>query len=192
MDKIEYYKEQLDKYLHKKNFFADSLELVEKKSGVQRIYIAIGMISFTALWLLVGYGAQFLANFIGFVYPAYCSIKAIESTDKNDDTVWLTYWVVYAFFSLLEFFTDIFLFWIPFYAFLKCLFLLACMAPTSWNVSLFIYDHFLRPLALRHQRKIDEVLDRAAKFGGDISDEVRKDLAAASSQAAAHHLNKQE
>jgi hypothetical protein len=42
-------------------------------------------------------------------------IKAIESKEKDDDTKWLTYWVTYAFFSLLEFFSDIFLFWIPFY-----------------------------------------------------------------------------
>ena len=44
-----------------------------------------------------------------------CSIKAIESKEKDDDTKWLTYWVTYALFSLLEFFSDIFLFWIPFY-----------------------------------------------------------------------------
>jgi TB2/DP1, HVA22 family len=46
-------------------------------------------------------------------------VKAIESKEKDDDTKWLTYWVVYSFFSLVEFFTDIFLFWIPFYWFLK-------------------------------------------------------------------------
>jgi len=47
------------------------------------------------------------------------SIKAIESKEKDDDTKWLTYWVVYSTFHLLEFFTDIFLFWIPLYWFFK-------------------------------------------------------------------------
>ena len=46
-------------------------------------------------------------------------IKAIETTDKDDDTKWLTYWVVYSVFSLVEFFADILLFWIPFYWLLK-------------------------------------------------------------------------
>ena len=46
-------------------------------------------------------------------------VKAIESKEKDDDTKWLTYWVVYSAFSLIEFFTDIFLFWIPFYWFFK-------------------------------------------------------------------------
>lgn len=47
------------------------------------------------------------------------SFKAIETKQKDDDTKWLTYWVVYAVFSLVEYFTDIFLFWIPLYWFLK-------------------------------------------------------------------------
>lgn len=44
-----------------------------------------------------------------------CRIKAIESPCKEDDTKWLTYWVVYGIFSLGEFFSDIFLYWFPFY-----------------------------------------------------------------------------
>ena len=43
------------------------------------------------------------------------SCKAIDSEDKDDDTQWLTYWVVYAAFGILEYFTDILLSWIPFY-----------------------------------------------------------------------------
>lgn len=44
-----------------------------------------------------------------------CRIKAIESPSKDDDTVWLTYWVVYALFGLAEFFSDLLLSWFPFY-----------------------------------------------------------------------------
>ena len=48
--------------------------------------------------------------------PLPCrSIKAIESSSKEDDTTWLTYWVVYGVFSVAEFFSDIFLYWFPFY-----------------------------------------------------------------------------
>ena len=43
------------------------------------------------------------------------SCKAIDSVEKDDDTQWLTYWVVYAVFSILEYFTDIILSWVPFY-----------------------------------------------------------------------------
>ena len=51
---------------------------------------------------------------MGFVYPAYCSIKALESTVKNDDTQWLTYWVVFAAFSVVEYFADFIAGWVGF------------------------------------------------------------------------------
>ena len=48
-----------------------------------------------------------------------CRCKAIDSVGKDDDTQWLTYWVVYAAFGIVEYFADLVLFWIPFYFLLK-------------------------------------------------------------------------
>lgn len=55
--------------------------------------------------LVVEHAFRFLTLAIGIVYPAYMSFKAIESSTKEDDTQWLTYWVVFASFSVLEIFT---------------------------------------------------------------------------------------
>ena len=43
-----------------------------------------------------------MTRLFGFVYPCYMSFKAIESDAKGDDTQWLTYWMVFAVFSLME------------------------------------------------------------------------------------------
>lgn len=47
------------------------------------------------------------------------SIIALESHMKEDDTKWLTYWVTFAAFSLLEFFSEIILDFVPFYWLVK-------------------------------------------------------------------------
>lgn len=78
-----------------------------------------GLIVFIVFYLLIGYGTLLLSNLIGFLYPAYASIKAVESSGKEDDTKWLTYWVVFSFITIAEFPAEIILQWIPFYSLLK-------------------------------------------------------------------------
>jgi hypothetical protein len=51
------------------------------------------------------------SNVIGFLFPAYYSFKAIESPNKEDDKQWLVYWVVYSFFTIIESFVSIILYW---------------------------------------------------------------------------------
>ncbi|XP_076824900.1 receptor expression-enhancing protein 5-like isoform X3 [Clavelina lepadiformis] len=150
--------ENLDKALEEDNFINRYLDKIEKKTNVKKRYVVLGVAGFLALWLASGYLASFICNIIGFCFPAYKTVKAIESTRKDDDTEWLIYWVVFATFSVAEFFSDILLSWFPFYFLGKCVFLLWCMAPVSWNGSRMIYYKFIRPFILRNEGQIDKVL----------------------------------
>uniref|UniRef100_G3P977 Receptor expression-enhancing protein n=1 Tax=Gasterosteus aculeatus aculeatus TaxID=481459 RepID=G3P977_GASAC len=102
-------------------------------------------------------------------------IKAIESSVKEDDTQWLTYWVVYGLFSIVEAFSDIFLFWFPFYYIGKCLFLLWCMAPVTWNGSEIIYRRVIRPFFLKHQATMDSVVSDLSAKAKNITENVAKE-----------------
>jgi len=123
--------------------------------------VKYGALTFLGLYLIFGYAAQFICNIVATAYPVYCSIQALESTSsKDDDTRWLTYWVVYAFFTVTESFSDILLSWFPLYWFAKCLFLVWCMLPISWNGSEIIYRQIIRPYFLKNQTQIDETMGK--------------------------------
>jgi len=167
-------REKLDEILHQKGCVTDGLAFVEKKTGVNRLYIVLGLTAFLALYLVVGYASGFIVALLGFGYPAYASVKAIESTQKDDDTQWLTYWTVYSTFGIFEYFSDIFLSWFPLYFLFKCSFLVWCMAPFSWNGSEFIYKRFLQPWVTKHEAKIDEYLEKAKDRASHLYDEAKE------------------
>lgn len=80
------------------------------------------------------------------------------------------YWCVYGLFGILEFFSDIFLFWIPFYTLTKCLFLLWLMVPGSRGGTHLIYFSIIRPFFLSHQNKIDKHFDQAKELAKEAFD----------------------
>lgn len=172
--KMDYYKAELEKFLNKKNVFTDYLNIIEKKTNIKKMYIFLGGLGFLMLYLWIGYGAGLLCNLIGFVYPAYMSIKAVESPNKEDDLQWLTYWVVYAVFGTIEFFSDILLSWFPFYWLAKCLFLVWCAAPISANGSDIMYSRVIRPVFLRNERKIDQVAHTAKQYVDMTTEKARE------------------
>ena len=123
-----------------------------------------------------------MPRIVGFIYPAYKSIKAIESKSTEDDRKWLVYWVVYSTLIILEYFSDLLLFWFPMYYMIKSFLLIWCMHP-NYNGSEFIYNNIIKPAFIKHEKKIDELVENVQTKGtgtfnklvgevGEIGEEV--------------------
>ncbi|XP_043674748.1 receptor expression-enhancing protein 5-like [Vespula pensylvanica] len=172
MSRIEVIRESIEKTLKDENKpWAKLFAFAEEKTGVNRVYIFVGFIVIFSLYLLIGVGQQLVCNIIGFVYPAYYSMKALESPMKEDDSKWLTYWIVFAVFTIIEFFSEFIVRWLPFYWLLKCIFYIWLMAPMEYNGSLIIYERIVRPKFLRYHSRVDKFLstnhERALKIAVD-------------------------
>ena len=137
----------------------------------------IGSVLIFCTLIFMGIGAGSLCSIVGFVYPAYKSFEAIESKNRGEDTQWLIYWVVYAFFSIMEVFIDFLVYWIPFYYAFKLAFLLWAMLPQTKGAK-FLYDSFLKDFLKQNESKIDAALADAKK---NVS-QVASDAAAAVSE----------
>jgi len=198
MSFITTYKKKLEKFLDKPagtNPFFDALILLETKTHVPRIYFVLGVIAICLLAFIVGYGAKFLANFIGFLYPAYASFKAIESPQKDDDTKWLTYWVTYGCFAVVFEFSDIVISWIPFYDLLKCCFFLWLMWPGETSGALVVYRKLIFPIYHKHENEIDtawtkikETASNSAEVVSGITADLKDETTKVASQLTADAL----
>lgn len=126
----------------------------EKKTGISKLYL-LGAAAFVIfVFLLSGLGPGLLIDLVGFVYPAYASFRAIKTTGKDDDTQWLTYWIIFAIFSLVEKFTDFAFSWLPLYFFFKLAFLLFCFLPQT-NGAQFVFKNVVDPFLTKVVARID-------------------------------------
>jgi len=144
------------------------------QSGVRPSLIVGGGLSALLLFLLAGLGAKFLTNLIGFAYPLYASFKALKTPSTEDDGMWLTYWVVYGFFTLIESATDFFLYWIPFYHLFKLGFLIYLYAPQTRGAQ-HIYKQFIEPVLNKYQGEIDRDVTRVRQEASSFTSSVASD-----------------
>ncbi|OII74625.1 TB2 DP1 HVA22 family integral membrane protein [Cryptosporidium ubiquitum] len=141
---------------------------VSESFGCRPCYLMFGGVSILVLIVSMGYAGALICNLVGFIYPAYMSFKALETPGKLDDKQWLTYWVVYAIFNILEVFIDIILFWMPFYYLFKLCFLFWLFLPQTTG-AVMLYNNIFRPLLIRFEKKIDITIENVL----DVSNSAR-------------------
>merc|ERR1712137_160483 len=138
---------EFDDRLNKELSNIPLLVAIDQKTDakVKKSYIVYAVYSFLFFFVLLGAWDKLICDLIGYIFPAYCSIKAIETSDKEDDKQWLTYWMVFGLFTVLEFFTPTIYYLFSWYFVFKFFFILWLLAP-MYNGAATTYSVAIRPI----------------------------------------------
>eukprot|EP00997_Jenningsia_sp_PLL12_P008085 NODE_4805_length_626_cov_56.831889_g4135_i0.p1 GENE.NODE_4805_length_626_cov_56.831889_g4135_i0~~NODE_4805_length_626_cov_56.831889_g4135_i0.p1 ORF type:complete len:173 (+),score=48.09 NODE_4805_length_626_cov_56.831889_g4135_i0:29-547(+) len=142
------------------------VELVAEKTGKPKAQVLQYSLALMVAFVIFGVGASIITNIVGVAYPVFMSFIALESEGADDDKMWLTYWVVFGAFSILDSITGIILRFIPFYYVLKLAFLIWCFHPSSVG-SLSIYNNFILPFFEEHKHKVEEAQKKMQEAAQD-------------------------
>ncbi|XP_058676211.1 receptor expression-enhancing protein 4 [Ammospiza nelsoni] len=107
-------------------------------------------------WIL----SRVIELLFGMLYPAYASYKAVKTKNIREYVRWMMYWIVFALFMTAETFTDLLIFWLPFYYEVKMAFVIWLLSPYTRGASL-LYRRFVHPTLARREKDIDAFLVRA-------------------------------
>jgi receptor expression-enhancing protein 5/6 len=149
------------------------LELIQAKTGIQGKYVIIGLVV-SVLLVCVGYLEKIITNLVGTVYPAFWTIKSIES-NLDDDKHWLTYWVVFASFSIIDTFSGFLLKLLPFYFFIKISFLIWLFMPNSKGCYI-IYNLVIVKLFKSVEKDIDKAGVKLGEYTKDLITQTTETL----------------
>ncbi|CAG8959524.1 hypothetical protein HYALB_00003257 [Hymenoscyphus albidus] len=143
-DRAQGYVAQLDKELSKYPLINN----LEKQTSVPKAYAVLGVVATYFFFVLFNIGGQLLTNFAGFVIPGYYSLEALFSVGRTDDTQWLTYWVVFAFFTVFESLVSA-VYWFPFYYTFKFILILWLALPITGGAQV-VFRSFIQPVFSRY------------------------------------------
>ncbi|KAL2266023.1 hypothetical protein VTJ83DRAFT_5375 [Remersonia thermophila] len=101
-----------------------------------------------------------VSSVASFLFPVFASYKALKTSDPAQLTPWLMYWVVLSFVVLFESWTGWILFWVPFYAYARFLFLLYLVLPQTQGARV-IYETYVHPRLEENETAIEELIATA-------------------------------
>lgn len=122
------------------------------------------------LFVMFGIGSSYITCALAVAYPAFKSFIALESEGLDDDKQWLTYWVVFGLFNILDHFAGFILMFIPFYYFLKLCFLVWL---ANFNGAQVVYDKFVSPTMNKYKVHIEEIENKIKSTAGELKDSAQ-------------------
>jgi len=148
----------------------EHMNIIEKKTEINpKVLVGglvVALILTTTKWF-----SSYVTCLVGVLCPTYLSLKAIESPEDDDDKQFLTYWVVYGLFSVIDIFTAFLIKVIPFYYTFKLGFLIWLFMP-NFKGAVFVYNKLVGPLFRKYEGKFDSGVDKIINRGEKIAEKA--------------------
>mmetsp|Transcript_20969 Transcript_20969/g.29537 ORF Transcript_20969/g.29537 Transcript_20969/m.29537 type:complete len:192 (+) Transcript_20969:30-605(+) len=100
--------------------------------NIRPCFVALAAAAFVLMVFAWMIGAAGLTNLVGFVYPVVASFKARKAGNSTEVVnKWMTYWIIFSLFNVIESITDLLYEWVPQYYLVKAIVLVYAFAPSS-------------------------------------------------------------
>ena len=166
----------LDPYAAMIPALVDGAQKVGVNPGL--LLAAVGIVLILILMVVLGW--TILITFITVLYPTVHSIRAIESSGKSDDKVWLTYWMVFGLINVSETFFGFVFACIPYWDWLRAVVFIWLLLP-QFNGSKVIYDTVIRKLLDENKDLIQGWISKVSSAAADVKKQGIQQATAAAS-----------
>ena len=128
------------------------------KSGLKPFYVVLGLVLFCIVFVAFGLvGSTYVVQLVGVTYPCWCSIRALETEETmEDDKQWLTYWMVFNLFVMVDTSFCWITHYIPFYLLIKLFILIWLQSPMQMG-ALQVYKKVVRPFASNFREELENL-----------------------------------
>jgi len=132
--------------------------------------IFLGGLATCFVLTFLGINESLITTLVSTVFPIFWSIKAIESPETDDDKQWLTYWVVISAFQILDEYSHFILAIIPFYYFVKLVFIVILMLPNIQG-SAWFFNNVVYRLFKTYEKDINNLSENVANVATNLKDQ---------------------
>jgi len=142
------------------------MNLIQEKTGIKGIFVILGLV-LCVVFVYFNILDTIITNLVGTLYPAFWTIKSLEQNLVEEQKKWLTYWVVFGSFIIIDMSSVVIVKFIPFYFVLKILFLIWLFMPGS-NGCTIIYYLVVKKIFRYYEDKIESYVVGAKDYANDI------------------------
>ena len=154
--------------------YQEHMDIIKKRTEVNPKVLVGGLIVAVILTTTKWF-SSYVTCLVGVLCPTYMSLKAIESPEDDDDKQFLTYWVVYGVFSVIDIFTAFLIKVIPFYYTIKLMFLIWLFMP-NFKGAVYIYNLVIGPLFRKYESKFDKGVNKIIRKGQEVAEKAKETL----------------